>query len=706
MRNRLKPLVFAVCTIACASTALAEVALPAVFGDNMVLQRELPVPVWGTASPGEKVTVSFAGQTVTTAADGRGKWMVTLKPLKTSTTEKTMTIAGSRTVTFSGVVVGEVWLCSGQSNMAGKFVKSKGRSIEPKAFEQDLTRFRFTTRLGWKALTPQSQQFLSCVAYYFGIELYRELKVPVGLILCYNAGTPIQAWIPGDASEVIRKKLNIPQGWKDDAANRRPGVQFDDKIAPILPVAFRGVIWYQGERNAKAQTGWEYRHLLPFHIKTWRELWARRAGLKPRNFPFYYVQVPTQGSPVDAEWPWLRDAMRRALDTTENTGMAVYYDHGPSLHPTNKQPAGKRLALWALARDYGRKDLVHCGPLLDEVRIERGKAILTFTHVGGGLRSASGGKRLMFFELAGKDGTYVPADARIEGNTVVVQSEALPRPVYVRYLFRKPKPDPEVSLINAEGLPASSFMTDDFKPPRVRKSGADKQGNLRLEVVTFPQDVQAGFKDLNKQALLYQPIETPEGTIPLVILLHGAGGTKTKDISSFKGNRDVKWLVRPEHSKYPAKILVPQSVGLWDPDSLNKMLDHILKTHSDIDKDRVYCIGYSMGGKGTWEWAMSSPKRFAAIIPVAFIPDLSKLKDMIDLPIWAMVGTADRRRAREIPKMEKALKELGSTAVRTTIFEGANHASTASKAWAVEGLLDWLFAQSLKNRGVRPVSKK
>jgi len=484
MSNQLKPLVFALCTIACASTALAEVALPAVFGDNMVLQRELPVPVWGTASPGEKVTVSFAGQTVTTAADGRGKWMVTLKPLKTSATEKTMTIAGSSTVTFSGVVVGEVWLCSGQSNMAERFVKSKGRSIEPKAFEQDLTRFRFTTRLGWKALTPQSQQFLSCVAYYFGIELYRELKVPVGLILRYNSGTPIQAWMPRDASEVIRKRLNIPQDWKDDAANRRPGVQFDDKIAPIIPVAFRGVIWYQGERNAKAQTGWEYRHLLPFHIKTWRELWARRAGLKPRNFPFYYVQVPTQESPVDAEWPWLRDAMRRTLDTTENTGMAVYYDHGPSLHPTNKQPAGKRLSLWALARDYGRKDLVHCGPLLDKVRMEGGKAILTFTHVGGGLRSASGGKRLKFFELAGKDGKYVPADARIEGDTVVVQSEAIPRPVYVRYLFRKPKPDPEVSLINAEGLPASSFMTDDFKPPRDEKCGSDKQGNLRLEVVT------------------------------------------------------------------------------------------------------------------------------------------------------------------------------------------------------------------------------
>ena len=242
--------------------------------------------------------------------------------------------------------------------------------------------------------------------------------------------------------------------------------------------------------------------------------------------------------------------------------------------------------------------------------------------------------------------------------------------------------------------------------PIAKQGGSGRQEKLRLEVVTFPKDVQAGFKDLNKQALLYHPIKKPEGKTPLIILLHGAGGTKKKDLSAFKVNRDVKWLVKPRKprkSKHQAKILVPQSRSLWDPASLNKMLDHILKTNSDIDKARLYCIGYSMGGKGTWEWAMSSPRRLAAIVPVAFIADHSKLKEMVDLPIWAMVGTGDRRRAGGIPKMEKALKELGSTSVRTTIFEGANHAATAAKAWAVEGLLDWLFAQSLKKRGL-PVS--
>ncbi|MDP6546936.1 MAG: alpha/beta fold hydrolase [Phycisphaerae bacterium] len=228
--------------------------------------------------------------------------------------------------------------------------------------------------------------------------------------------------------------------------------------------------------------------------------------------------------------------------------------------------------------------------------------------------------------------------------------------------------------------------------------------DMRLEVVTFPPNVQAAFKDLSKQALLYHPIKKPEGKTPLIVLLHGAGGTRKKDISAFKGNRDVKWVMTPANSRHVAKILVPHSRSLWDPASLNKMLDYILSTNSDIDEDRVYCIGYSMGGKGTWDWAMTSPKRLAAIVPVAFIANLSKLKDMVDLPIWAMVGTGDRRRARGIPQMEKALKELGSTSVRTTIFEGANHASTPAKAWAQEGLLDWVFAQSRKKTDTKKPS--
>ncbi len=470
MKTKITTMLIAICIMSWNSIAFAEVKMPAIFGDDMVLQRDFPVPVWGTASPGEKVSVTFAGQKHTTTADDKGKWMVKLNPLETSKTEKTMTIKGANTIMLSGVLVGEVWLCSGQSNMADSFNPRKGRFIEKEYFEKDLSMFRVSSlNGGWEKLKKTNQWRASRVSFYFGISLYEKLDVPVGLIQRYNSATPIQAWMPKKHADEIGKKLGIPQGWNERNKIGTPAIQYNDKIAPIVPVAFRGVIWYQGERNAKIQTGWEYDRLLKFHIDTWRQVWADHAKESLRKFPFYYVQVPTQESPTDAEWPWLRDRMRRALDITENAGMAVFYDYGPSLHPEIKRPAGDRLALWALAKDYGCKGLVHCGPLLDEVKIEGNKATLTFKHIGGGLKNKTGEKKLKFFEIAGKDGKYVPADAQIAGDTVVVQNDEISKPVYVRYLFKKPKPNAEISLINAEGLPASSFMTDDFKPKRDSK---------------------------------------------------------------------------------------------------------------------------------------------------------------------------------------------------------------------------------------------
>ena len=471
MNNPLKliPTIVLIVAVAGSGQTHGDIKLPAIFSDDMILQREMPVPVWGTANPGEIVTVSFAGQSVSGKADAEGQWLLKLDPLETSREKQTLTIKGANEISLKNVLVGEVWLCSGQSNMAGTFTESKGRRINPRDFETDYSRFRFNGHnKGWDTVSHKSQNKLSMVAYYFGKDLYRELDVPVGLITRYNSGTPIQAWMPKEAAEQIRTKLKIPGNWRDpqDKEPRSPGFQFDEKIAPIVPFAFRGVIWYQGERNAKSETAFEYDQLLAFHIKTWRDLWAKHAKLDPRSFPFYYIQVPTQESPTTGEWPWLRDRMRRALDLTENTGMAVCYDHGPSLHPKNKEPFGQRLALLALANEYERKDIVPSGPLLHQVTIEGNKATLSFHHVGGGLVSKSGDKTLKFFELAGADGKYAPADAHIEGDTVAVQSKAIPKPLYVRYLFRKPKPNPDVSLLNAEGLPASSFMTDNFIPKR------------------------------------------------------------------------------------------------------------------------------------------------------------------------------------------------------------------------------------------------
>ena len=462
---KLNCLLFALFVVLTLGTTRGDVVLPKIFSSNMVLQRELAVPIWGTADAGELVTVTFAGQEKQTKAGSDGKWMVHLDPLAASSQEQSLFVDGENRVEISGVLVGEVWLCSGQSNMADSFNSSKNRFVEPEYFEKGLTHMRVSTRHGWTGIDQKTQRTVSRVGFYFGERLYRELDVPIGLILRYNSGTPIQSWIPKEDSEVIRKRLSIPQGWNDVQENRNPGVQFADKIEPIIPVCFRGVIWYQGERNAKAQTGYEYRELLPFMIHNWRQRFASRKGLPIRKFPFYYVQVPTQDA--SGEWPWLRDAMRRALSTTQNTGMAVFYDHGPSLHPHDKKVAGERLALWALAKDYGQADVQFSGPLLKSVEFRGDIAALSFDHVAEGLSNPNGeDASLDFFEIAGEDGKYVAAEAKIVGDQVHVTNPQISNPRFVRYLYRKPEPDPRISLVNSAGLPASSFMTDDFKPQR------------------------------------------------------------------------------------------------------------------------------------------------------------------------------------------------------------------------------------------------
>ena len=482
-----------------AVVARGEIMLPSIFSDNMVLQRDLKVPIWGSAAVGEVVTVKFAGQTKQTQADQDGKWMLYLDPLTTSSEEQTLVIDGSNQLRITGVLVGEVWLCSGQSNMADSFNSSKNRFIEPKYFESGLEHMRVSTRNGWTPIDSKTQRTVSRVGFYFGEKLYRELGVPIGLILRYNSGTPIQSWIPKEESEVIRKRLDIPEDWNDFQENRNPGVQFADKIAPIIPVCFRGVIWYQGERNAKAETGYEYRDLLPFMIETWRKRFTGHASGTYRKFPFYFVQVPTQDS--TGEWPWLRDSMRRVLSSTSNTGMAVFYDHGPSLHPDNKKVAGTRLALWALAKDYGYADLEYSGPLLKEVRYNNHRAEIEFDHIAKGLKNRNGNpKQLEFFEIAGQDGKYVPAHAEIVGDQVHVTHPNVNQPKYVRYLFRKTESNPTGSLVNSEDLPASSFITDDFKPPRnipVDVNTEEKPNGRRSSLDRGPTETPANSSQRN-----------------------------------------------------------------------------------------------------------------------------------------------------------------------------------------------------------------
>ena len=227
-----------------------------------------------------------------------------------------------------------------------------------------------------------------------------------------------------------------------------------------------------------------------------------------------------------------------------------------------------------------------------------------------------------------------------------------------------------------------------------RKQFEEVRGNLRLEVITFPEKIAENFVRLNPQAIFYRPVKAEKKRNPLVIFLHGSGGSR-RSIERSKWTSDVKRFIASKEGNRNVNILVPQSKGQWDPKSLNVMLDHVLEKNPAIDTNRIYCVGYSMGGKGTWEWAMASPKRFAAIIPKAFIPDLSGIKGMVKLPIWAMVGTKDSKpRVQGIQAMEKALKQLGSTMVKVTFFNGANHGSTPGEIRKLEGVYAWLFSHS------------
>ena len=221
---------------------------------------------------------------------------------------------------------------------------------------------------------------------------------------------------------------------------------------------------------------------------------------------------------------------------------------------------------------------------------------------------------------------------------------------------------------------------------------SEAQGNYRVTVVEIPEQVASKFERLQPKVLLYRPIETAQEKLPLVVTLHGSGGGR-RDIEQKKWQGTIRQLLKPENQKYEAMLLEPQSEGEWDPESLEKMLDYVIRENPDVDTKRIYCVGYSMGGKGTWEWAMNYPDRFAAIIPKGFIPDLSKIEGMVDLPIWAMVGDKDSPpRVEGIPAMEKALKELGSTKVRISVFEGANHATASGRSNDEPGVFEWLFS--------------
>ena len=452
------------------SVATAALKLPALIGDNMVLQQGQAVPLWGWAKKGAEVRVSIAGQSLSTKADDQGRWKVTLAKLETGGPHELTIKAGNESRTLKNVLVGEVWVCSGQSNMemgvgvskdakqeiaAGNFPKIRLFTVERHNEPAPLDDCKGNCR--WAECSPATLTSgfwggFSAAAYYFGRELHKQLNVPIGLIHTSWGGTPAEVW-------TSRKALEAEPTLKDYHGSG----MYNGMIAPLIPYGIRGAVWYQGEANIDG--AYHYRTLLPTMIRNWRTDWGQG------DFPFYIVQIAPFHynawlKPSDRADPRklqrcaeLWDAQLLTHKTLPNTGLVVTTDITElgEIHPHNKQEVGRRLALWALAKTYGR-DLVCSGPLYKSMSVEGRKVRLDFDYAQG-LKSADG-KPLSFFTIAAADQKFVPAEARIDGQTIVVGAKEVDQPVAVRFGWRE---DATPNLVNGANLPASPFRTDRFK---------------------------------------------------------------------------------------------------------------------------------------------------------------------------------------------------------------------------------------------------
>jgi len=499
------------------------VRLAGVFGPNMVLQRDQAIPVWGWSAPGDEISVTLGGVSAKATADGAGKWMVKLDSLSAGGPHE-LVVEGNKKVTVSNVMVGEVWLCSGQSNMAMTVARSQ--DFEKEKQNANHAQIRMITvaqnstphtqsdcKGEWVVASSDTVGSFSASAWFFGRKLHEELGVPIGLINSSWGGTDIAAWTSSsaqsenetlagmiksfdekaksyDAEKAQQKFESAVKVWEEKSKEQkakgqkpqrkpklagdpmvnqnRPSNLFNGMINPLVPYGIRGAIWYQGERNAKTiESGQLYEAQLKMLITDWRTRWG--VG----EFPFIIVQLPNFRQPTEkliqnSGWVMLRESQLKALKL-KNTGIAITTDVGMAndIHPKNKQAVGQRLALWALGTTYG-KDILYSGPVpslfqYDPANSERnGRCRVYFDHSGEKLKAAGGGKKITGFALAGSDKVFHPADAHYnkKSGELLISSEEVEEPVAVRYNWAD---NPSGNLVNSAGLPATPFRTDSWK---------------------------------------------------------------------------------------------------------------------------------------------------------------------------------------------------------------------------------------------------
>jgi sialate O-acetylesterase len=501
--------------LACAASALADITPASLFQDHAVLQRDKPVPVWGTADAGENVTVTFGAQALTTVAGPDGRWSVTLAPLPASATPATLTLKGKNTVVLNDIVVGEVWLASGQSNMEWPLTRAYDTDLEQLTARFPLIREIKVKRRtasapvagfegAWRGATTENVAQFSAVAYLFARELHLALDVPVGIVNSTWGGTPVEAWMSTNALKSDPAFAVVPTRWTKQVAdfeiaktayeekNRtwqaaqtaaeargeklaeaapvapkapvwQPSSLYNGMITPLLPYALRGAIWYQGESNASRAE--EYHALFSAMIQGWRSDFGQG------DFPFYWTQLASfragngpATAPDGTDWAALREAQTQTL-ALPATGQAVIIDVGDfsDIHPKAKLPVARRLARLALHRNYGFASLADSGPVFagletipGDAAVNRQAALrVSFTPADRGLRQPDAA--VAGFEVAGEDHVFHPAVARIEKGTVLVSSPEVPAPVAVRYAWRNATP---AALCDDLGLPVPPFRSD------------------------------------------------------------------------------------------------------------------------------------------------------------------------------------------------------------------------------------------------------
>jgi sialate O-acetylesterase len=492
------------------SNAFADIRLPAIITDNMVLQQKSKVTLWGWAEPGEYIEVSggWSKAIVKTKGDEKGNWKVSLNTPLANGIAYSLIFVGKKTLAIKNVLMGEVWLCSGQSNMEFTLAKGpQGYETGVNDFEAEVAKANYPkirmytipetaadtalkdTKGTWEEANPHNACLFSAVAYYYGREIFEKTGLPVGLISSAWGGTEAESWtkrtiLQADpelnliVQRFDERVKNFPQAikkyqaelaqWKLDTAAAKqqnlplpkapgkptiavahsPGKLYNGMIAPIVPYTIKGVIWYQGESNAPR--AYQYRKLFPMLINSWRD------DHKDNKMPFYFVQI----SPHASQNADIREAQLMTYRSLQHVGMVVTTDNGDSLniHPRNKEIVGKRLALWPLSHDYGFKNLPYSGPLYKSMKVEEWQIRILFNEVGSGLVAKDG--ELKEFTIAGDDQVFYPAQAKIDGKTLIVSSPQVLKPVAVRFAWRSV---PHPNLYNTAGLPASPFRTDSWK---------------------------------------------------------------------------------------------------------------------------------------------------------------------------------------------------------------------------------------------------